>query len=238
MPQRRPNRPHDAAWKQFFALPVAVEHLLRGFFPQVASLLDFATLRDVSGEWVQDGVRRRGDAAWRVWYQDRTERSLALFLEFQSRVDAGMARRMLRNVGMACERARRAGSLDGDGRLRPLCVVVHAGTRRWTAPGAAARVEVGADGEVRMLMSAPYAALDARRHDREHLPRRNVVSTLFELSDMEAVADAAAPLAGLGACCRSWRSAPSRCGRRTRNGCRRSIRRCSRARRRWSWSRR
>ena len=198
MPERRRQPSHDAAWKQFFALSVVVEHLLRGFFPEVAALLDFATLRDVSGEWVQDGTRRRGDSVWRVRYRDGTDRSLMVFLEFQSTVDAGMARRVLRNVGMAYERVRRNGALDGDGRLRPLCVVVHAGSRRWTAPGAAARVEVSGTGEVRSPMSQPYAALDARRHGREHLPTRNLVSALFELNRIRAVDDVVAPLAELG----------------------------------------
>jgi len=195
---RRANPPHDAAWKQFFSLSVVVEHLLRGFFPEVARLLDLDTLRDVSAEWVQDGTRRRGDSVWRVRYGDGTARSLMVFLEFQSSVDAGMARRVLRNVGMAYERARRNGVLDADRKLRPLCIVIHAGIRTWTAPGAAEGFEVSADGEVLSCMSEPYGALDARRLRREHLPRRNLVSTLFELNGIEAVGDAAAPLEMLG----------------------------------------
>ena len=73
---------HDAAWKQFFALSVVIEHLLAGFFPEVAALLDFATLRDISAEWVQGGTRRLADAAWRVGYRDGSGRSLMLLLEF------------------------------------------------------------------------------------------------------------------------------------------------------------
>lgn len=196
--RHRTNPPHDAAWKQFFSLSVVVEHLLRGFFPEIARLLDLDTLRDVSAEWVHDGTRRRGDSVWRVRYGDGTARSLMVFLEFQSSVDAGMARRVLRNVGMAYERARRNGVLDGDRKLRPLCIVIHAGSRRWTAPGAAERVAVSPDGEVMSSMSEPYAALDARRLRPEYLPRRNLVSTLFELNGIEAVGDAAAPLEALG----------------------------------------
>ena len=47
-------------------------------------------------------------------------------------------------------------------------------------------------------MSQPYAALDARRHGREHLPTRNLVSALFELNRIRAVDDVVAPLAELG----------------------------------------
>ena len=199
MAARRTNSRHDAAWKQFFALSVVVEHLLRGFFPEVAAVLDLDTLRDVSAEWVQDGTRRRGDSVWRVRYRDGSARSLMVFLEFQSTVDAGMARRVLRNVGMAYERARRNGVLDGDRKLRSLCIVIHAGVRTWTAAGAAGRVAVSAGGEVLACMSEPYAALDARRLPREHLPPRNLVSTLLELNGIKAVDDAAAPLEQLGA---------------------------------------
>ena len=195
---RRTNSRHDAAWKQFFAVSVVVEHLLRGFFPEVAALLDLDTLRDVSAEWVQDGTRRRGDSVWRVRYRDDSARSLMVFLEFQSTVDSGMARRVLRSVGMAYERARRNGVLDGDLKLRSLCIVIHAGVRSWTAPGAAEDVQVSADGEVLACMSEPYAALDARRLPREHLPPTNLVSTLFELNGIKDVDDAAAPLEQLG----------------------------------------
>ena len=71
--------------------------------------------------------------------------------------------------------------------------------RPWTAPGAAGRVAVSADGEVLACLSDPYAALDARRLPREHhLPRRNLVSTLFELNGLGEGDDAEAPLRRLG----------------------------------------
>ena len=108
-----------------------------------------------------------------------------------------MARPVLRNIGMAAERLRRNHDLDADGRLRPLAVVIHAGRRPWTAPGAAGRVAVDDHGEVLALLALPYAALDARRLTPEHLPRRNLVSTLFELNGPDA-ADAEAPLRALG----------------------------------------
>ena len=38
VPERRRHPSHDAAWKQFFALSVVVEHLLGGFFREVAAL--------------------------------------------------------------------------------------------------------------------------------------------------------------------------------------------------------
>lgn len=40
--------------------------------------------------------------------------------------------------------------------------------------------------------------LDARRHARDHLPERNLVSTLFELNGIGTLPEAAGPLDGLG----------------------------------------
>ena len=197
-PSARRRKSHDAAWKQVFSLSVVVEHLLVGFYPDVAALLNFATLVDISGEWVHDGARRRADSVWRVDYRDGSGRSLVLFLEFQSTVDADMARRVLRNIGMATERLRRNHKLDPDGRLRALCIVIYSGSRRCTAPGAADHVAVDADGEVLFLVALPYAALDARRVAEEHLPARNLVSTLFALNGASGPVDAEPPLRNLG----------------------------------------
>ena len=47
-------------------------------------------------------------------------------------------------------------------------------------------------------MSQPYAGLDVRQLPREHLPSRNLVSTLFELNDLKEDDDAEAPLRRLG----------------------------------------
>ena len=189
---------YDAAWKQFFALSIMVEHLVRGFASEIAVLLDFATLRDVSGEWVQDGRRRRSDAVWRVDYRDESARTLIVMLEFQSTVDRSMPRRVLRVVGMAYEKLRRNGQLDPDSRLRVLCFVIYSGGRAWTAPGVADAVAVSADGEVLSLLSQPYVALDARGCVREHLPRSNFVATLFELTASSTVAEVADVLHDLG----------------------------------------
>ena len=195
---RRRQVAYDAAWKQFFALSIMVEHLLHGFAGQVAGLLDFSTLRDVAGEWVQDGRRRRSDAVWRVDYRDGSGRSLVVMLEFQSTVDRSMARRVLRIVGMAYEKLRRNRQLDPDGRLRVLCFVIYSGGRAWTAPGVADRVAVSANGEVLSLLSQPYVALDARGGVREHRPERNFVAALFELTAVSTVAEVLNVLRDLG----------------------------------------
>ena len=181
-----------------FALPVAVEQSAARVLPRRRRA---ARLRHAARHLRRVGAGRGAqtrDAVWRARYRDGSGRSLVVFLEFQSTVDTGMARRSLHTVGMAWERMRRAGTLDADRRLRSLFVVVHSGRLPWAAAGAADRVDVSAAGEVVSPTSAPYVALDARRHPRDHLPTRNLVSVLFELNGIEAAADAAAPLVALG----------------------------------------
>ena len=79
-------------------------------------------------------------------------------LEFQSTVDRGMAARVLRYQAMAFEALLRQEEVDADGQLRLLSVVVHSGTGRWTASGAASGVTVSGDGEI--LCPRPYVLLD------------------------------------------------------------------------------
>ena len=74
----------------------------------------------------------------------------------------------------------------------PPCPGAYCATSAWrtnvrAAPGAADRVEVAPNGEVLAALAQPYAALDARRHPREHLPPRNLVATLFMLCRVAAV---------------------------------------------------
>ena len=54
------------------------------------------------------------------------------------------------------------------------------------------------DGEVLSLLSQPYVALDARGCVREHLPERNFVAALFELTASSTVAEVAGVLRDLG----------------------------------------
>ena len=93
-----------------------VEHLLRGFAGEVADLLDFSTLRDLSASWAGvDAEQRHGDAVWRADYADRSGRSLVVVLEFQSDVDRAMAVRIVRYADMARETLVRTGKCDADG---------------------------------------------------------------------------------------------------------------------------
>ena len=152
---------YDAAWKRLFGLSIVVEHLLRGFAREIAGLLDFATLRELSASWAgADAEQRHGDAVWRAQYRDGSGRAVVLLLEFSSTVDRDMAARVLRYQSMAFDALRRQGDLDADGELRLLSVVVvvYSGTARWTAPGSAARATVDRDGEMFPARAALPAA--------------------------------------------------------------------------------
>ena len=189
---------HDAAWKRLFRLPLMVEHLLGGFAGEVATVLDFATLRDLSASWAgADAEQRHGDAVWRVDYAGNSGRSLVVLLEFQSTVARAMAVRVQRYALMAGETLARTGALDADGELRLLPVVVHSGSEPWTARGAARTVAVTGDGEVQIPPPHVYLLLDAGRIAPEHRPAYNLVSTLFELNGAKAAEEVVAPMRAL-----------------------------------------
>ena len=177
---------HDAAWKRLFGLPVLVEHMLRAFASPVAERLDLGSLRQLPADSVDaDAKRLRGDAAWRVDFNDATGRSLVLLTEFQSTVDPSMAKRMCAYAEAARERLRRQGESDADGEARLLPVVLYSGDRPWNAPGGAAEVGVTTDGEAWLPLRGAYLLLDANRRAGEDLPRENLVAAVFELNAVE-----------------------------------------------------
>ena len=180
---------YDAAWKRLFGLPILVEHLLLGFVAPAAKWLNFRSLRELSASWAgADSQQRHGDAVWRVDYGDGSGRSLVLLVEFQSSVDQSMASRVLRYAGMAHDELTRQGELDADGELRLLSIVVHSGSRTWTAPGGATEISVADDGELMLPLPYSYLSLDVRRLAQHHLPARNIVSTIFKLDALESPA--------------------------------------------------
>ena len=99
-----------------------------------------------------------------------------------------MASRVLRYAGMAHDELTRQGESDADGELRLLSVVVHSGSRTWTAPGGATEISVADDGELMLPLPYSYLSLDVRRLAQHHLPSRNIVSTIFKLDALESPA--------------------------------------------------
>ena len=189
---------HDAAWKRLFGLPVLIEHLLEGFARPIAKRHKFSKPRQLPADSVDADARRlRGDAAWRVKFEDDSRRrSLVLLIEFQSGVDPSMAARMHGYAAAARERLRRQKDSDADGETRLLPVVLYSGNPPWNAPGGAGEVGVTADGEPWLPLSGAYLLLDANRRAGEDLPRDNLVAAVFRLNAARTPAEVAD---GLGA---------------------------------------
>ena len=145
-----PPFPHDAAYKAMYSHPRVVRDLLRacasdagcGLHPATLDALDLDSLCRLPAEWVTEDFRRRhGDQVWRIRWrrrgraEDAVPAPLLLVLEFQSRVEPGMA---LRILGYTVELYRdldARGVVRRSGRYPPvLPIVVHNGPSPWTAP--------------------------------------------------------------------------------------------------------
>ena len=129
------NQENDASYKLLFSAPELVRDLVMGFIPdEWLHGLDYETLEKMPGSYVTDDFRHRADdVVWRVkvggeWVY------LYILIEFQSRVDAFMAVRMMVYVGlMYQDLIRRGDSLDNK-RLPPvLPIVLYNGDQKWTA---------------------------------------------------------------------------------------------------------
>ncbi len=128
---------HDARFKELFNRSRIVEEFLRAVAPEefVASV-DFGTASQTGGDFVDGGLRsRRADRVWRVRTKDGEEwMHLYIIIEFQSRPDPMMAKRVLECVLALREQAER----ESRGRARTLPpvlpAVIHCGEEAWTAP--------------------------------------------------------------------------------------------------------
>ena len=111
--------------------------MLRLVAPALEAEFDFARAEPLPAAYVRPArgrhKQRFGDIAWRAPAR-RGGADLVVVVEFQSTVKRDMARRMREYGRMARERPTERGS--GPPALLP--VVLYNGSRRWTAPGAAA----------------------------------------------------------------------------------------------------
>ncbi|MCG5549633.1 Rpn family recombination-promoting nuclease/putative transposase, partial [Halorhodospira halochloris] len=83
---------HDTGYKELFSYPELVRELIEGFAPsQVAAMMDFATLKDHSGNYITPLFDEKfEDKVWSVevsWEGARQRVFLYLLIEFQSTVD-------------------------------------------------------------------------------------------------------------------------------------------------------
>ncbi|MYD13247.1 MAG: Rpn family recombination-promoting nuclease/putative transposase [Gemmatimonadetes bacterium] len=134
------SRRHDQSYKLLFSLPLAVEHMIRGFVDdRLADELDFTRAESLGIERSTPSlVRFQADMLWKIPFRG-SSRHLLLQLEFQSAPERYMAVRALCYValhyhGLTGTRERRAELAPG-GRLPPvLAITIYNGRQRWTAP--------------------------------------------------------------------------------------------------------
>ena len=134
------SRRHDQSYKLLFSLPLAVEHMIRGFVGRrLADELDFARAESLGTERTAPSlVRFQADMLWKIHFRG-SSRHLLLQLEFQSARERYMAVRALCYValhyhGLVSTRERRTELAPG-GRLPPvLSITIYNGRQRWTAP--------------------------------------------------------------------------------------------------------
>ena len=134
------SRRHDQSYKLLFSLPLAIEHMIRGFIDDdLADELDFARAESLATERTTPGlVRSQADMLWKVRFRG-SPRCLLLQLEFQSAPKRYMSLRALYYValhyqGLIGTRERRTELAPG-GLLPPaLAITIYNGRQRWTAP--------------------------------------------------------------------------------------------------------
>ena len=179
---------HDLAFKRWFDHRRMVEDLLRGFAPPgVAARLDFASLEQMSADYVDDDLRAsRGDALWRVRRRRDGEREwlyLLVLLEFQSTVDPFMAARVLAYTAQTYVKLVRAEAVRPGERLPPvLPVVIYNGRTRWSAAEDMDGLVAAAGGALAPFQPRQrYLLLDEHALRVEDLPEDNAVSAQIAL---------------------------------------------------------
>lgn len=135
---------HDAAHKHIYHLPAVVADLLHLVAPDWVGELDFANLEDRSPEFLNDAHRKSiGDLVFSVRLRrgrlPSGERPyLLILLEFQSKVDLRMAKRVRKYTKLLLDRVSRKGAWRRrEGQPWVLPIVVYNGSRPWSASGQA-----------------------------------------------------------------------------------------------------
>ena len=190
---------HDETYKRIFAFPRMVEDLLRGFVGgEWLEEVDLRTLEKLSSEFVADELlKRRGDTAWRVQFRGGWLYLLVL-LEFQSRVDSGMALRILTYTGLIYQELIRNRGRVAGGLLPPvLPIVLYNGERPWTAPIDVRDLIAPVGPALEPYQPTQrYRVVDERHIAGDDLPWRNLMATVIRLEasrspkDLEQVVDA------------------------------------------------
>ena len=198
---------HDPIYKRLFDSPRMVADLLRAVgHGDWLDEIDVATLEKLPGEHVGDhGQQRRGDAVWRVRFQNGWL-YLLVMLEFQSVNDPRMALRNLEYTGLLYQELGRRGELSEPGSWPPvLPVVLYNGDARWTAAldihdliaPLAATLSPYQPSQRSLLLDERHVAVD-------DLPIRNLIRAVVGFEQGGTPAD----IARVAAALRGWLRTP------------------------------
>ena len=130
---------HDTGYKELFSYPELVRQLIEGFAPpEVAAMMDFATLTDHSGSYITPLFGEKfEDKVWSVevkWDGARQRVFVYLLIEFQSTVDHRLPIRMLHYVACFYDHLIKTHVTTARKGMPPIFpVVLYNGSKRWTA---------------------------------------------------------------------------------------------------------
>lgn len=129
---------YDEAYKQLFQHPEFIQQLIEGFAPpKLAQQLDFATLRNHSGEYITPSLKKKTqDLVWSARLRPHDDLIyLYILLEFQSSVDHSMPVRMLHYVAALYDQLIKNKQLKLHKDRLPLVfpLVLYSGENTWRA---------------------------------------------------------------------------------------------------------
>ena len=180
---------YDAMFKRLFNESRMAGDLLQAIAPdRFLAAVDLGTLCQAGGEFADDRQRSsRADRIWRVKSKSGGDWVyLFVLIEFQSRVDPMMARRVLNYVLRAREQAEGERREDGlHSSLPPVVpVVIYSGDAEWSAPTDYLDLIEGDDEWLLEYQTRQrYDVIELRRADAGEYPEGNAVGALCALSN-------------------------------------------------------
>ena len=125
----------DPILKKIFANPTMVELLARRYRPDLASRIDFSTLRELPNELLSEQLEKRVPDMLFLANCRGESRRVLFHIEFQATSDAEMPLRNLVYAGLAAQKLRRHfRNLGESGALVVVSMVLYHGAGPWNAP--------------------------------------------------------------------------------------------------------
>ncbi len=125
----------DPILKKIFAIPTMIELLARRYRSDLASTIDFSTLRELPNELLSDQLDKRVPDMLFIADRRGESRRVLFHIEFQAASDSEMPLRNLVYVGLAAQKLRnRSRGLGKSGALVVVSMVLYHGAGPWNVP--------------------------------------------------------------------------------------------------------